>query len=249
MLFRSVATTVIIESQRPARIALPVQQPMIAVRPLRRPSIARITSDAGEGAPIMTSENLVIEGTALDAEFVRVTSGGADVTDAITLRRDDRIEVTLATATGLRAGRQAVQVTHLTDLPPNDRTIAESNAMAYTLHPAVAATVVASAADPTDNALRTGSIQLTFDPLVTAGQRIMMLLNERAPAAGAAARAYSFPAPPGNGIVAPATDAATVVVRFNRVAPGSYLVRVDVDGAASVLEIAGGSYAKPAVAV
>ena len=63
-----------------------------------------------------------------------------------------------------------------------------------------------------------------------------LLLGEHPPPPDRPARAYSLDAPPNNGITAPAQeDTATITFPLTGVATGSYLARVQVDGAESAL--------------
>jgi hypothetical protein len=103
--------------------------------------------------------------------------------------------------------------------------------------------------DGTSVALRAGTLKLVLEPRVTREQRISLLLNEFNPPAGQPSHAYAFPAPGGNGVVDPDPDTATVRIPFKRVVAGTYLVRVQVDGAESVLGLDAGGFATPRVAL
>jgi hypothetical protein len=80
-------------------------------------------------------------------------------------------------------------------------------------------------------------IDLTCTPRVSPEQRVRVLLNEKNVAPGVVPRAYSFTAPSGNGVVPPNTDTATVSIPFSDVKPGNYLVRAQIDGAESALDV------------
>ena len=88
-------------------------------------------------------------------------------------------------------------------------------------------------------------------PRVGRRQRVTLLLNELNPPNTRAARAYSFAAPQGNGIVAPnQPDTPILVFAVSFVAPGTYLLRVQVDGAESPLGVNGtGKYVSPSVTI
>jgi hypothetical protein len=77
------------------------------------------------------------------------------------------------------------------------------------------------------NNTRKGNIRVNLAPAVGEKQRVMLLLNGTG---AAGAPAYGFPAPPRN------ADTTTLTVPFARVRPGAYLVRVQVDGAESLLD-------------
>ena len=136
---------------------------------------------------------------------------------------------------------------------------------AFVLHPSITAPAVTapSVADVTPTlrngapvvvdgvTLQSASVTVNFAPRVGRRQRVLLLLNEQGPPATRPARSYSFAAPPDNGIAAPTQpDTATIVFPVSFVAPGSYLLRVQVDGAESPLGVDGsGAYASPAITI
>ena len=83
-----------------------------------------------------------------------------------------------------------------------------------------------------------GIVRLTVAPAVGPRQRVLLLLNERfvvsspAPDPLPTPRAYSFGAPSRAGD-SPAAPATQIDVPVAGVQPGTYLVRVQVDGAES----------------
>jgi hypothetical protein len=82
------------------------------------------------------------------------------------------------------------------------------------------------------------TVTVTLDPAVGRTQRVILWLNEYNPPADRPAYAYSFDAPGHNGIVdEPVDETTTVAFSLARVAPGDYLVRVQVDGAESPLAV------------
>lgn len=136
----------------------------------------------------------------------------------------------------------------------------ESNAGAFVLRPrmtnaapSIPATDVEGLVSSTETvngttvALRAGTLKLDLDPHVTRDQRVVLLLNQLNPPAGQLARAYTFAAPAGNGVADPDPDTGTVRIPFKRVVAGTYLVRVQIDGAESLLEMPGGVFATPSV--
>jgi hypothetical protein len=75
-------------------------------------------------------------------------------------------------------------------------------------------------------------------PDVGKDQRVLLLLNELT---ATDPDAYSFP------VIPLTADSGTVVFPVRRVRPGTYLVRVQVDGAESRLELTGGTFSDPTV--
>jgi hypothetical protein len=97
--------------------------------------------------------------------------------------------------------------------------------------------------------LQSANVTVNFAPRVGRSQRVVLLLNEANPPATRPARSYSFSAPRDNGIVAPnQPDTGTIVFPISFVAPGSYLLRVQVDGAESAMGVDGsGKYVSPLI--
>ena len=84
------------------------------------------------------------------------------------------------------------------------------------------------------------SADVTVDlrPDVGVDQRVLLLLNEQT---ATDPDAYTFPATPLT------ADSGTVVFPVRRVRAGTYLVRVQVDGAESRLDVVGGTFSDPTV--
>src|SRR5262249_18829040 len=149
---------------------------------------------------------------------------------------------------GMYAGIQTIQVVHIQKMgtPEVDHAGVESNVEAFVLRPIITVNaptgVVAGVVDGVN--VKSGNIKIDFNPKVEKTQRVVLLLNEFNPPANRAALSYSFKSEAGNGVVDPNTETASVTVAFRNVVPGNYLVRVQVDGAESSLEIDGtGKYA------
>ncbi|MFL6293522.1 MAG: DUF4255 domain-containing protein, partial [Thermoanaerobaculia bacterium] len=140
----------------------------------------------------------------------------------------------------LRAGILGAQVVHLRWLgtPPKLHTGTESNAAPFVLHPRVKKTEISAAdPDPTKKGIRTAKVEL--EPAVGKAQRVVLFLNELA---ATAPRAFSAVA------LRRENDTDPVEFHLFGVDPGmEFLVRVQVDGAESPLELKDGAYAGPKV--
>jgi hypothetical protein len=265
-------SVVLIESRRSTRPALPVLTPNVRVFTWRHLHIETVVSSLGPNAWIVEGSTLRIAGHSLAADVVLVRVGDVEVPiapDAIT-----DTELLVVVPAGLRAGVQSLQVVHRFDLgttsPSEPHRGLESNVAAFVLHPIIAApgptppAVTAPAIANVTPTLKDGTpvivdgvtlqsadITVSFAPRVGRSQRVTLLLNETPAPAGRPARAYSFAAPAANGIASPNdpdTDAIAFAVSF--VAPGTYLVRVQVDGAESALDRdAAGQFSAPAVTI
>ena len=88
----------------------------------------------------------------------------------------------------------------------------------------------------TDPAARRASLRLDFDPRVGRDQRVSLLLNELNVAPGRASREPTRSGRrPATACRTASDDTATVEIPFARVVAGTYLVRVQVNGAESLL--------------
>lgn len=241
-------TVVLIESLSSARSALPVLTRNIAPVPFQQLVLDSVTHASDDTLPILPGEPIRLRGHGLRADAAQVLIAGQDLTAAVTRFADTEIELTLPKPLppDLRAGLLTARVVHPVPSLPGFT----SNLAAFALRPSVTAQRK-SFTNSTLNgvAVRGGDIELTLTPLAGAEQQVTLLLNERNAPANRPGRAYRFDAPPGNGVIAPATSAATVLVPYRNVVPGSYLVRAQVDGAESVLALGASKYDKPNVTI
>lgn len=227
-------TVVMIQSQASTKSALPVLQRGIYVRSLSTPLIERVASQSAadqptvENQPILPGAILVLAGQRLRGEVTRVVIDGVKLDATSAFISDTHVDVPLPAT--LRAGPHAVLIAHEVPMgsPPTPHSGTESNVVTFALRPMIVGAVTASATQLTVN----------LEPRVTPAQHVRVLLNERAPPSHRTARAYSFTAPAGNGIEVAAGETETETVTFSHqnVAAGEYLVRVQVDGAESVLQ-------------
>jgi hypothetical protein len=220
------ASVVLIRSTRPAVSPLPVREPRLHVRTLRRPRI-----DAVSPQSVVAGDTLTLAGSGLRAETVRVLFGDV-ASPALLMVSEERIDATVPD--GLRAGVNTVRVDQPIDVsaggPPDLRRGVDSNAVAFMLAPRMVDPVPASA-------VRGSVLALTVDPLVERRQRAELLLGSTA---------IAREAPEGEA-------EATATLRFEipaafAVAP--HLLRIRVDGAESPLDVDGeGRYAGPQLTV
>ncbi len=239
-------TVILIEARASTKTALPVLQRGVYLRTLRRPLIERLAArsapdePARENQPILPGSILVLAGRNLRGEITRIVLDGVKLESLDPFVSDDHVDFALPTT--LRAGPHGVQIAHDIAMgePATPHTGAESNVLAFLLRPEIKGAVTATAT----------RITVKLDPLVTPEQNGRVLLNELAPPADRPARAFSFFAPAANGIDIGAGETETDTIKFSHqnVPAGSYLVRVQVDGAESVLQTdAAGAFLKPKV--
>jgi hypothetical protein len=247
-----VASVVLIEARRSTRAPLPVRARTLSVIPFHEPIVERVLAeDVGSPAapvarPILARYRLVIQGRRLRGERTLVRIGGVEVEPDPGAVSDTGIVTPLPV--GVQAGPQAVQVVHQHMLgePPAPHAGVASNLVAFVLHPEIVAPPILPGP---------GVVRLAIEPPVGTQQRVVMFLNERATSPGGlldpsrALRAYSFAAP-ARPLASPAEPSGEIDVPITGVVPGTYLVRVQVDGAPSPLAVdAQGAYAAPTVTV
>lgn len=246
-------SVVLIEARRSTRAALPVRANgrKLYVVPFREPVIERVLAQEAPGGParsdlpIMARYRVVLRGRRLRGERTSLRIGGRTAIPDPASVEDS--EIALALPGGLEAGAQSVQVLHerLLGEPPVPHPGVCSNLAAFVLHPEIVSTPTLESGDV---------VRVTVDPPVGPRQRVVLLLNERfvtpsPPAETPPLRAYSFVAPP-SPVVSPSAPASQIDVPISGVAPGTYLVRVQVDGAESPLGYdAFGLYVSPSLAI
>jgi hypothetical protein len=245
-------SVVLIQSQRPAKPALPVLRRNLYALPFRQPVIASAEDAADPLKPVTGASTLAIRGAGLRGADTRVRIGNVEVTPDPASVRDDLITVALnlPALASLTPGAQGVQVIHALPMgaPPTPHKGFESNLSVFILHPAITvakSNVTTSVAG--GQTLVAADLTLGFSPAVGKSQRLLLLLNE---AAAADPSAYAFgtplrvPAGPGD------VSDASLKIPVAGVKAGTYLVRVQVDGAESPLGAdAAGVLNAPAIAL
>jgi hypothetical protein len=252
-------TVVLIDGKGAPRSTLPVRERNLFVVSFRQPVIERVSAAAGPGLPITAGSTLRISGVSLLGNVTRVRIGQQMATPAPAQTGDRQIDVALPA--GLRAGIQSVQIEHplLMGTPPELHSGVESNAAPFLLQPTISP-AVSNVTPALENGapvvvegvtLRSATISATFTPGVGRTQRVKLLLYEFNAPEERPARAYVFAAPLANGISNPTQEeTGTIAFAVQRVFPGPYLVRVQVDGAESPLTSeASGRYNGPQVTI
>ena len=243
------ASVVLIESRRTTKSALPVRARGIYVVPFKRPVIEQIKSQENANAPVVADQpilaghNLVITGVDLRGDDTRVSVGGIEVIPTIADVSDTQISVPLPA--DLQAGVQGIQVIQrvLMGSPPAPHRGVESNLAAFVLRPRIDAVNVSQLQGGGDNP-RAANVNLSVAPDIGVAQHVVLMLNELiAPASPLAGtedtpRAYSFIAPPRIQLsppTSPPVSSGSITIPVTGVRAGTYLVRVQVDGAESPL--------------
>jgi hypothetical protein len=186
-----------------------------------------------------------------------VNVGGIEVTPADTSVTATQIIVPLPP--GLQAGVQGAQVIHrqLMGTPPFPHRGVESNLAAFVLRPTIDppnSVVFVAGSGP---APISGTITLSVNPAIGDQQRVVLLLNEFVPLTSppqtVSAAAYSFVAPlrtPLSPPSGPPGSSQTIAIPVSGIKAGTYLVRIQVDGAESLLGVnATGQFDRPTVTI
>jgi hypothetical protein len=234
------ASVVLLESRRSTRAALPVAGRNVYVVPFRRPIIDAVQSTAGADEVIVIGTTLAILGRGLRGDTTRILLGGADVAPSTV--SDDRITVPISAppipADRLRAGVQGIQVIHRIPMgtPATEHRGTESNVVAFVVHPVVTKDaannyeVQITNVQPDTGGTTKARVTVRLTPVVGIHQRVVLALNERDPGP-AMTRAYTFDAEPRT------IDTDQMEFQIGRVMPATYLLRVQVDGAESALDV------------
>jgi hypothetical protein len=241
-------SVVLIESEVSTRIPLPVRERNLYVMPFRQPVIEQVMSQAGADLPIIAESTLLITGRKLRGDVTRVRVGGI----AVTPEHITDTEISLQLPPGLQAGVHGVQVVHqmLMGTPPVPHSGIESNVAPFVLHPSILKDeeghyeISVSNIQADAGNTKKAKITVKLNPEVGKQQRVVLLLNDLQPTS-VPIKAYSFNAEKRT------SDNDTIELQITLVMPGDYLVRVQVDGAESLLDVdaATGQYIGPKVTV
>jgi hypothetical protein len=243
------ASVVLIEPEVTPHSSLPVRERNVYAVPFRRPTIERVLSRAGTGEPapdqpILAEHTLVLEGTGLRGEVTRVRIAGAEVEPQeagetrISVDLTQLVDAITRLPVQLRAGVQGVQVVQRVRMgtPPEPHRGFESNVAAFVLRPSITKDANGNyelgvdEVDDDEDGTKKATVSAKLRPEVGQRQRVVLLLDEFQPAASPA-RAYSF------GAEQRAADTDTVRFKVAKVVPGEYVVRVQVAGAQSPLDV------------
>lgn len=239
-------SAVLIEGDRPGSSIIPVRsRPQVYTTP-NQPWLRRIridvedeeaTSSLGDvvAQPVLSSR-LLLEGGQLISARTQIAIGEAIITPAPQDIQNHQIRLHLASLPAherrnLRPGIQGVQVLHPAQHGGSSSsrflTIA-SNTQPFVLHPTINRNSVAAInLSSDDDELYSGQITLSLDLEVAPSQRVFLLLNQRVLQNS---MSYVFAAN------SRTSTTAQLSFTIRQVQAGSYLIRVQVDGAESLLE-------------
>ena len=230
-----VGKAVLIEGEKAGKVALPVRR-IFANAITSRPSIEAIESSTGKNKPITLKSNLIIHGEGLLSLNTKLRLGNVNITppDAENVTRT-KVELKLSDLhlpeqSKLRAGVQSIQVVHLektVSVIDPIKTI-ESNALPVILCPSIVGNIKIANLRESWNNSYSCEVRVRVDLMVDTNQRVLLLINE---ITDKNPRDYIFSAKPRK----VETNILNFLVRDVRA--GEYLIRIQIDGAESHLEM------------
>ena len=230
-----IGKAVLIEGEKAGKVALPVRH-ILANANTSRPLIEAIESSTGKNKPVTLNSNLIIHGEQLSAQNTMVRLGNIKVTPQDV--KKTKIELKLSSLykrerSKLRAGVQNLQIVHL------EKTLSvidpiktvESNALPVILCPNIVADSfkIANLRESWNNSYSCEVI-LKANLMVDTNQRVSLLMNE---IASKNPQDHIFPAKSRK----VETDVLDFLVRDVKAA--EYLIRIQIDGAESPIEVDG----------
>ncbi|MEP0777105.1 DUF4255 domain-containing protein [Microcoleus sp. ZQ-A2] len=230
------ARVVLIESDDIPQRALPVRERRFFAAP-NQPQIEQVIPQAGRLQPILADSTLIIQGQRLQSNITLLSIGGVKITPQQVSTNQIVLPLSLLPQGSLRPGVQSLQVIHARPtvtsagrnarIAPQEMRGIESNVAAFVVRPTVRETSLSNL-DETADDLRTAQVTVDIDLPIAKTQRVVLLLNERSITRPAA---YLFDALPRT------EDTNSITFSLYDVKPGEYLVRVQVDGAESLLNV------------
>lgn len=242
-------TVVLLEGDDPSRPPLPVRDRFIGGTAFsKQPTIDSVVPAAGKYQPILANSTLLIRGKMLAGVTTLVRLCGVEVTPQTAINTEISLPMELVPTEALRAGVQGLQVIHqqIPSTSPPHGTEArqttsaihrqqlavqyqrvESNVAPIIIRPSLKK-VRLSNVESRDDDSRSADITVVTDLTIALGQRLVIKLNERTVNEPAI---YTFNARRLN------EDTTEPSFPIQGIKPGEYLVRVQVDGAESMLQV------------
>jgi hypothetical protein len=231
---------------------LPVRDRRLVVSTIQRPVLRQVvpaddTAVAAAGTPLLAGTDVALHGSDLRGdETTVVLFGEAEVTPS----EATGVRLLATIPSEVRAGVVPVVVEHrrLLGEPLTQRPVGRSNVVPVVVHPRIRSGVngyeVAVAdlvAGPAGH--HSGTLRLTVDPAVAAGQEVSVLLD---PVGGGQGSTLVDDRRDGPGDPPQTNDLS---IPFASLPDGDYLVRVVVSGAQSPLDSQAGTFTRPVVSV
>lgn len=231
-------TVVLLEGEDPSQPALPVRDRYIGSSVFsKQPTIDSVTPTAGKYQPILANSTLLIRGKMLAGVSTLVRLCGVEVTPQTVIDTEINLPMASVPTEALRAGVQGLQVIHQqipSTAPPNgtarqtkssQQQQVESNVAPIIIRPSLKEVRLSNLENSYDDS-RLADLTVVTDLTIAQGQRPVIKLNELTVNEPAI---YTFSARQLN------ENTTEPTFPIQGVKPGEYLVRVQVDGAESML--------------
>ncbi|MEL6139445.1 MAG: DUF4255 domain-containing protein [Cyanobacteria bacterium J06626_23] len=225
-------TAVIIQGRKPGKSALPVRSRRFYTTPVR-PVIEKITTQGELNEPFTLDSHLTLHGRGLKGDITQVHLGKARLTPQQV--SESTVELTLpalsqAEISALRAGAQGIRIAQIPHPPPRDVDYAVlSNLMSVVLCPSIqgADGITVQTIVPLEDGRCAATITVTVDMTVASRQTTFLMLNKL----DRTGKTYIIRGD------RHAEATTTLTFHLEDVLTGAYLVRVQIDGAESPLEV------------
>jgi len=223
-----IGSVVLLESEENPKQSLPVRERNLYANIFREPIINSVHSILGLNNPIFVGDSIVIEGDQLLGKNTEVNIGGKEA-EIVKIRND---QITAIIPADLSAGVQGTRIIHSETNGSIGKNLmsAESNVTPIFIIPKIVDWDVNNLIVE-DTFIKSGEIELELNLIVKAEQRVTLILNEFQTSTEEAARGFKIESE----IHPQDSDKATFNIKD--VLIGTYLVRVSVDGAESVLKV------------
>lgn len=216
------ASVVLLEADLTPHEPLRVQRRGVDSLPLREPQIEALRPVGDAEGPLQSGAQVEIVGRRLRGQRTLLRFDD-NIPQPVTPERDTRLVVPAALLETLPAGVHTAQIVHevLLGSPPREHQAVESNVVPFVLRPRIAP----QPPQPGD-----AELAVRCSPAVQPGQKVQLLLNELG-----VERPRSHRLSPLDADAQAPRD--TLRFAIDSVAPGAYLVRVQIDGAESPLAL------------
>lgn len=224
-------SVIFVEGREPIQKPLPVRSRNLYAATFRHPVIEQVSSVDGAGKPIVAGCTLAILGKNLLGDLTTIAIDGEEISSANILELHDHEIKFILPSPPHQAGLLSLQVIHkrMMGSPPMPHQGAESNLAAFVLRPTISV----------DDAAK----MVHVSPAVGKDQHLLLHLNQK-PSGALPSMDRSFLMPPRE------TAISEIHLPIDDLAKGDYLVRVEVDGAESVLNADdAGEYIGPKVSI
>ena len=222
-------TVLLIEGEETAQMALPVRNRDFSILPLKldlQPLIQQVTALESRYQPILRDTTIAIKGKRLGVQGTQVRVCNQLINP--TWLRDTEIRFSLSALSDrvLRAGVQGIQVVVIGNSINGNSLPVESNVVPFVLRPTIIELSIQEI-ETFEDEPRSGRLRVRLDLPVSISQRVILMLNlyDEQKSLG-----YVFKANPRE------EDSHNVDFSFKKVEQGEYLVRVQVDGAESIID-------------